>query len=112
VLAPSCQDALHWDSVYHVLYGVLVPAGTLDPVVMRLNSEINRILQAPEMRASLASNGVEIRGGTSEQFAAFLEAERITGFPASVKYHPARGGGHEALLPPCIDDESADRPVC
>lgn len=59
-----------------VLYGVLVPAGTPAPIVARLNAEINRVLQAPDVRESLAKNGVEAGGGTPAQFASFLESER------------------------------------
>ena len=59
-----------------VLYGVLAPAGTPPGVLARLNAEINRALEAPEVRTSLARLGVQPRGGTEAGFAAFLEAER------------------------------------
>lgn len=61
---------------YRVLYGVLAPAGTPADVVSRVNAEINRALQTPEVRASLAQNGVEPGGGTAAAFATFLERER------------------------------------
>jgi tripartite-type tricarboxylate transporter receptor subunit TctC len=75
---PTFVESGYRDFVYHVLYGVLVPARTPPTIVGRLNAEINRVLQAPDVRASLANNGVEVRGGTSEQFGSFLEAERTT----------------------------------
>jgi tripartite-type tricarboxylate transporter receptor subunit TctC len=50
-------------------FGVLAPAGTPKPVVAKLNAEINRILELPEVKASLASDGAEPAGGTPEQMA-------------------------------------------
>jgi tripartite-type tricarboxylate transporter receptor subunit TctC len=61
---------------YRVLYGVLAPTGTPADVVTRLNAEINRVLQAPDVRASLAQNGVEPGSGTATEFGAFLDRER------------------------------------
>jgi len=45
-------------------FGVLAPAGTPPAVVAKLNAEINRILELPEVKASLASDGAEPAGGT------------------------------------------------
>ncbi len=48
-------------------FGVLAPAGTPPAVVTKLNTEINRILELPEIKASLASDGAEPAGGTPAQ---------------------------------------------
>jgi tripartite-type tricarboxylate transporter receptor subunit TctC len=48
-------------------FGVLAPAGTPPAVVAKLNAEINRILELPEIKASLASDGAEPAGGTPVQ---------------------------------------------
>ena len=48
-------------------FGVLAPAGTPPAVVAKLNAEINRILELPEVKASLASDGAEPAGGTPSQ---------------------------------------------
>jgi tripartite-type tricarboxylate transporter receptor subunit TctC len=56
-------------------YGVLAPAGTPAAIIGRLNAEITRMLQLPEVRERLASEGGEILGGSSERFASFLKAE-------------------------------------
>ncbi|HYK14383.1 MAG TPA: tripartite tricarboxylate transporter substrate binding protein [Burkholderiales bacterium] len=48
-------------------FGVLAPAGTPPAVVTKLNAEINRILELPEIKASLASDGAEPAGGTPAQ---------------------------------------------
>ena len=59
-----------------MFYGVLAPAGTPDAIVGKLNSEIDRVLSAPDMRRSLAERGVDVRAGTPQQFDAFLAKER------------------------------------
>jgi tripartite-type tricarboxylate transporter receptor subunit TctC len=56
-------------------YGVLVPAGTPESIVARLNSEINKVLQTGEVRTSAAKEGSDLLGGSRAQFAAFLESE-------------------------------------
>ena len=48
-------------------FGVLSPTGTPPAVITRLNHEINRILELPEVKASLASDGAEPAGGTPAQ---------------------------------------------
>ena len=48
-------------------FGVLAPAGTPPAGVAKLNAEINRILELPEIKASLASDGAEPAGGTPVQ---------------------------------------------
>jgi len=57
-------------------FGVLVPAATPQPIVTRLNEEINRILKSPEILKRISQQGSAlIVGGTSEHFAAFIRAE-------------------------------------
>jgi tripartite-type tricarboxylate transporter receptor subunit TctC len=51
-------------------YGVLAPAGTPQPVIARLNREINEVLAVPEVRERLAGAGIDARGGTPEAFGA------------------------------------------
>lgn len=56
-------------------HGVLVPAGTPAAIVDKLNSEINRMLQSPDVRERLGSLGAEIVGGTPSEFAAHIQRE-------------------------------------
>ena len=56
-------------------FGVLSPAGTPAAVVSKLNAEINRILQLPEVKASLANDGAEPAGGTPAQMTESARAE-------------------------------------
>lgn len=73
---PTLIEAGYPGFDYYVLYGVLAAAGTPQGIVARLNTEIDRAIAAPDMSKSLADRGVDVRGGTAEQFAVFLVSER------------------------------------
>ena len=55
--------------------GIVVPAATPRDIVARLNAEVNRALQSPELRARLALGGSEPLGGTAEQYATYIKSE-------------------------------------
>jgi tripartite-type tricarboxylate transporter receptor subunit TctC len=55
--------------------GVLVPAGTPQPIIARLNSEINTILKEPDVVKKLNAAGFDLVGGTPEEFGALIKAE-------------------------------------
>ena len=55
--------------------GVLAPARVPAAVVMRLNSEIERILALPETKSRMAADGADAAGGSPERFAAFIRAD-------------------------------------
>jgi tripartite-type tricarboxylate transporter receptor subunit TctC len=57
-------------------FGLLAPAGTPQPVVQRLNSEIVRILKDPDMRARLIEQGgLEPVGSSPQEFASLIASE-------------------------------------
>ncbi len=56
-------------------YGVLAPAGTPGEIIAKLNSEMVKALEQPEVRNSLLAEGAEPVGGTPEQFAAHIRSE-------------------------------------
>lgn len=56
-------------------YGLLAPAKTPQPVVDKLNKEIARILNQPDVKEKLATDGAEAVGNTSEQWGAHIRAE-------------------------------------
>ncbi len=58
-----------------VWFGVLAPAGTPRDIIARLNTEIVKVLNAPEVKDRFAKQGVEVRTSTPEQFGEFLRAE-------------------------------------
>ena len=53
-------------------YGVIGPPRMPRPLLAKLNGEINRVLEAPEMRQMLSQQGIEALGGTPEEFAAMI----------------------------------------
>jgi tripartite-type tricarboxylate transporter receptor subunit TctC len=55
--------------------GLLAPAGTPKDVIAKLNAEANKALAAPDVKAQLATNGIEPAGGTPQQFSDFIAAE-------------------------------------
>jgi tripartite-type tricarboxylate transporter receptor subunit TctC len=55
--------------------GILAPAGTPKDVVARLNSSINAALKMEDVRSRLMGAGIEIQGGTPEQFADVIRIE-------------------------------------
>jgi len=55
--------------------GVVAPVGTPREVVARLNAEILRIVNAPEMRDRLGKQGADVRTNTPEEFGTFIRSE-------------------------------------
>ncbi|HTD89536.1 MAG TPA: tripartite tricarboxylate transporter substrate binding protein [Burkholderiales bacterium] len=55
--------------------GVVVPAGTPRAIVYRLQTEIARALQSPEVMERLAAEGSTAGGITPEAFAAYIKSE-------------------------------------
>jgi tripartite-type tricarboxylate transporter receptor subunit TctC len=56
-------------------HGVVVPSATPAAVIQQLNAQINAALREPDLRARLAALGVEIAGGTPQEFAAYIASE-------------------------------------
>jgi tripartite-type tricarboxylate transporter receptor subunit TctC len=56
-------------------YGMFAPAGTPRDVVSRLNSELVKALEAPDMRERLATLGVDPWPGTPEQLGQLLRKD-------------------------------------
>jgi len=55
--------------------GVLAPAGTPKDVVAKLNAEFNKGLAQPDIKKKINDAGIDVAGGTPQQFADFLQAE-------------------------------------
>src|SRR5438309_9312553 len=55
--------------------GILAPAGTPKPVVAKLNGASNTALTQEGVRAKLGGAGIEIQGGTPEEFGAVIRTE-------------------------------------
>ena len=59
-----------------IAHGVLVLTAVPKPTVAALNRAINTAVSDPEYKSAMAELGVSLVGGTPEQFAAFIAAER------------------------------------
>ena len=57
--------------------GAFAPAGTPPEIVKRLNAEIVRILNLPEVKEKLLGLGADPVGNTPEQFAALVKSEVV-----------------------------------
>jgi tripartite-type tricarboxylate transporter receptor subunit TctC len=56
-------------------YGVVVPTGTLRPIIDRLHAEFGKAMRAPDMVERYMTLGVEPVESTPEQFGAFMRAD-------------------------------------
>ena len=56
-------------------YGLMAPAGTPDAIVQRLNKETNAAVADAEVRRKAEAAGLQLRGGTTADFRAFLDNE-------------------------------------
>jgi tripartite-type tricarboxylate transporter receptor subunit TctC len=55
--------------------GFLAPAGTPKAIVNKLNAEINTILKMPDVRIKLEAAGIDIQGGTPQEYAALIKSD-------------------------------------
>jgi tripartite-type tricarboxylate transporter receptor subunit TctC len=55
--------------------GLFAPVGTPPAIIARINAEVNKVLQLPEVREKIANGGAVAAGGTSEDFAKFVAAD-------------------------------------
>lgn len=72
---PTMNEAGVPGYVMDVWFGVAVPAATPSAVVATLNTEINRILTLPEVRARLEGMGLDINGGGATAFGRTINAD-------------------------------------
>jgi tripartite-type tricarboxylate transporter receptor subunit TctC len=56
-------------------FGILVPAGTPIKIIARLNAEIIKVLNIPEVKERLLNLGAEVIGSTPDEFAAVIKAD-------------------------------------
>lgn len=56
-------------------YGLFAPAGTPKDIVVRLNGEVNKLLETPEMKNAIHAQGAEPQAMTPEKFGALLKTD-------------------------------------
>jgi tripartite-type tricarboxylate transporter receptor subunit TctC len=81
---PTSKEAGYGNFVIDIWYGILAPAGTPPAIVSRLNTELAKALNSPDLREKLLTAGVQPTSNTSEQFASFIRSE-TTRFAKVVK---------------------------
>jgi tripartite-type tricarboxylate transporter receptor subunit TctC len=81
---PAMSEVGFPDFQFGGWFGLFAPAGTPRPVVERINKEVNRILQMPDVKQRLNEIGLEPLGGTPEQLAEHVTRE-LAKWPALVK---------------------------
>lgn len=74
---PTVASAVpgHRQSAYFILFA---PAGTPASIVKRLNQEVRRILDKPEVKQKFFNAGAEVVGGSPEDAAALIHSELVT----------------------------------
>jgi tripartite-type tricarboxylate transporter receptor subunit TctC len=62
-------------------WGIVAPAGTPQPVIAALNTEINKLLTSEDMKRFLQGEGAEAKAMAPDQFGKLIrsETERWTG---------------------------------
>jgi tripartite-type tricarboxylate transporter receptor subunit TctC len=65
---PTIAEQGYPEYDFVTFYGLAAPKGTPPEIVERLNIEINRIFQMPEVRAQFEKTGAVIGGGTPQEF--------------------------------------------
>lgn len=73
--APTLRESGLPSVVGYGWYGLMLPAGTPAAIVRRLNTEANATLSDPAIRKRVDALGLQVRGGSPAEFAAFIEAE-------------------------------------
>jgi tripartite-type tricarboxylate transporter receptor subunit TctC len=57
-------------------FGIVAPAGTSQEIVGRLSAEVAKAVRQPSMQRFTRDSGARLVGNTSDEFAAFIAAER------------------------------------
>ncbi len=72
---PTIVEAGYPDVLVSLWSGVFAPKGTPEPVVRKLENEIRRIMQLPDVKQKFRTMATNTVGGTSQEFAALIEKE-------------------------------------
>ena len=72
---PTFQELGYSGMDVALWYGLMAPAGTPQPIVERLNAELNKVLNLPAVRDAFAAQSVDAAPGTAAAFASFMQSE-------------------------------------
>jgi tripartite-type tricarboxylate transporter receptor subunit TctC len=74
---PSINDAGYKGFDANTWFGLAAPAGTPASVIARLNTEVNRDLQMPDVREKKRGEGGDVLGGTPEAFGNLIKTDVV-----------------------------------
>ena len=74
---PSWQDAVPDAEVINY-WGIVAPAGTSRDIIARLNAEVRKILEQPDVQARLAREGVDVISGPPDRLGGLIDADLAT----------------------------------
>jgi tripartite-type tricarboxylate transporter receptor subunit TctC len=74
---PTIAEQGYPEYDFVTFYGLAAPKGTPPEIVDRLNKEINRIFQMPDIRERIEKTGAVLVGGTQQEFGNFLTANFV-----------------------------------
>lgn len=56
-------------------YGVVAPAGTPKPILVKLESDVRKATQSPDLKAKIENAGFQVTGTSADEFARFIGSE-------------------------------------
>ncbi len=56
-------------------FGIVAPAGTPAAIITRVNDELNKALNTPQIKDSLRAQGADAAGGSADEFARIIRAD-------------------------------------
>lgn len=56
-------------------WAILAPGKTPAPIVLRMNEALNKVMKSPDVAQRLASQGIDVMGGTPQAGQAFIERQ-------------------------------------
>ena len=72
---PTVAEVGYKDFSVVSYYGIMAPAGLPQPVLARLNTDLNKILHRPDVRTALLGQGLEPSPASPEEFGALIKSD-------------------------------------
>jgi tripartite-type tricarboxylate transporter receptor subunit TctC len=73
--SPTVRDSGYPSMQFDLWFGLMSSSRVPQPIQARLNAELNKVVQAPDLREKLAGQFYEPLGGTPERFAAAIKGD-------------------------------------
>jgi tripartite-type tricarboxylate transporter receptor subunit TctC len=72
---PTMREAMDHGFDLNAWFGIVAPASVSPQIIARLNTEIVKILNDPEVRNKLGADGSEVVTMTPQEFAALIKTD-------------------------------------